>query len=57
MCCGNNSKFKQLSLGKSGNCLEISVSVSLIFYLVFTDTLTEIFFFIFLLLLLSSKHS
>lgn len=24
MCCGNNSKFKQLSLGKSGNCLEIS---------------------------------
>lgn len=24
MCCGNNSKFKQLSLGKSGDCLEIS---------------------------------
>lgn len=24
MCCGNNSKFKQLSLSQSGNCLEIS---------------------------------
>lgn len=24
MCCGNNSKFKQLGLGKSGNCLENS---------------------------------
>jgi len=47
MCCGNSSKFKQLSLGKSGDCLEISqehVGFWFLFVPSFTDTLTAIFF-------------
>lgn len=47
MCCGNNSKFKQLNLGKSGDSLEISqgkLVSGFCLFPVFTDTLTAIFF-------------
>lgn len=61
MCCGNNSKFKQLSLGKSGNCLEISQEQIGFCFSSFLPSFyryfDRIFFLIFLLLLLSSKHS